>query len=74
MDGIDLARYGKSIKYMRAVKGLSQSALSRASGVSCQTIKKQELGQVTPTLDSAYRISRALEVSIDFLICGGGVI
>lgn len=45
--------------------GMSQAALAKAIGVTRQTVIAIEQGRYSPSLESAFRISRVFEVGIE---------
>jgi transcriptional regulator with XRE-family HTH domain len=61
---------GEKIRFYRQAKGLSQDQLSKASGVSYNTIVKLERKSVpaNPTIDTLWKIARILGISIGELI------
>ena len=59
----------KTLRKLRAAKGLSQEKLARMADVANNTIIKIEAGKnQNPTLDTLKKISKVLDVSIDDLI------
>lgn len=59
-----------SLKSLREVNKLTQKELSEKVGLSRKTIVRYENGQTIPNIVEAYKLSDALEVSIDDLVCG----
>ena len=60
---------GKNIKKLRSKKGISQDKLSKLADISHNTIIKIESGAIqSPTMDTAYKIAKALGVSLDNLM------
>lgn len=54
------------IRELREAKGgMSQAALAEAIGVTRQTIIAIELGKYSPSLESAFRISRVFDLGIE---------
>jgi transcriptional regulator with XRE-family HTH domain len=53
---------------MRTTRGLSLERLSRASGVSRAMLGQIELGQSTPTINTIWKIARALNCQFSALI------
>ena len=45
--------------------GMSQAALAKAIGVTRQTVIAIEKGHYSPSLESAFRISRVFEVKLE---------
>ena len=58
---------GGRFQELRLKKGLSQSQLARAAGVPVSTLKNWEQGRREPLLSAAYRLAKALGVSLDEL-------
>lgn len=59
---------GATIKRLRLEKGLTQEQLATIAQLSQPTLSQYESGRVTPSLQAAKRIARALGVSLDSLI------
>ena len=55
------------IRALRKALGLSQEELAKACGVSRQTINAIENNKYDPTLALAFRLSEALETTVDAL-------
>ena len=60
----------RSIGELRIKKGLSQSQLAEMLHVSASTIGMYEQGRRTPSIDMLVELSRAFDVSLDYLITG----
>jgi len=59
----------KNIKKLRKQRGLSQDKLSKLADISHNTIIKIESGAIqSPTMDTAQKIAKALDVSLDDLM------
>ena len=59
----------KNIKKLRNQRGLSQDKLSKLADISHNTIIKIESGAIqSPTMDTAQKIAKALDVKVDDLI------
>jgi len=59
----------KNIKKLRNQRGLSQDKLSKLADISHNTIIKIESGAIkSPTMNTAYKIAKALGVSLDDLM------
>lgn len=52
----------------RAARGYTQEQLAQAIGTTQQTIQRWESGQVTPRVDSVEDISRALGITMSFIM------
>lgn len=61
---------GQNIKVYRAQRGASQTDLGNAIGVSTAQVYKYESGKSHITLERAYRIARALDVTLKDLLTG----
>jgi transcriptional regulator with XRE-family HTH domain len=59
----------KNIKRLRKQRGLSQDKLSKLADISHNRIIKIESGAIqSPTMDTAQKIAKALDVSLDDLM------
>lgn len=56
---------GKNLKKIRIQKGLTQETISLESGISRSHIAMIEIGKRDITVSALFKISRALNVSID---------
>lgn len=52
---------------MRLKRGLTQKQLADAVGLKFQTISKLEAGKEKPTYETSIRLTKALDVSYDYL-------
>lgn len=59
---------GTKIKELRKEKGLSQADLGKLADVHEKLLSKYEHERIVPTADTLKKISRALQVSADYLI------
>jgi len=65
----ELSPIAKNIKRLRKKLGISQDKLSKLADVSHNTIIKIESGGIqNPTIKTAQKIAKALEVSLDELM------
>ncbi|MCB0278713.1 MAG: helix-turn-helix transcriptional regulator [Calditrichaeota bacterium] len=64
---------GQAIKKHREEKGLSQSELSKLSGVERTTIVKLEKGNHSPSLKTIHRLAKALGIMLNQLILEAGI-
>ncbi|HHX70776.1 MAG TPA: Dam family site-specific DNA-(adenine-N6)-methyltransferase [Gallicola sp.] len=62
-----LTEFGVRLKDVRQSQGISQSKLSMMSGISRGQISRIENGQINPTLDTIFKLSDALELSLSKL-------
>lgn len=69
-NGVDYAAMGLRIRSRRKAMGWTQAQLARRTGLSCAFIGQLERAGKIPSLESIYRISRELELSLDALILG----
>ncbi|MDX5359897.1 MAG: response regulator [Alphaproteobacteria bacterium] len=61
---------GTKIKMIRKRKGISQTALARAVGITFQQVQKYERGDNRVSISRLYDISKALDVSLAVLVSG----
>lgn len=61
---------GNRISEFRKSNGLSQESLAERVGVARQTISKWELGETSPDLKQAKKLSEIFDVNLDELVCG----
>jgi transcriptional regulator with XRE-family HTH domain len=62
--------FAEVLKQLRADAGLTQAALSAASGVSLGIIREYEQGRKEPSLRTAAKLAHALDVSVAVLARG----
>ena len=65
---LDPVIVGESIAYFRKKKGLSQEVLSGLSDIGRTHLSAIERGERKPTLETLYRISSALNVSMSEIV------
>lgn len=53
------------VRALREARGMSQSALGDAIGVTRQTVIAIEQGRYSPSLESAFRIARLFGVGVE---------
>src|SRR5262245_32568467 len=58
---------GNRLKRLREAAGLSQPKLAKAACVPVGTLRNWEQDQRVPRLDTAFRVAKALGVSLDLL-------
>lgn len=61
-------KLGQKITTLRKAKGLSQSDVAKAVGVSRDAISKYERGDIVPSVENAKRMADFLGVSLDYLM------
>lgn len=74
LEGLSDDRFGALLRRLREQRGLSQSALARAVGVSASTVNMLEAGQRRPGRETALGLARALDldpVETDDLLVAG---
>jgi putative transcriptional regulator len=54
-----------TVRALREQRGMSQAALGEAIGVTRQTVIAIEQGRYSPSLESAFRISRLFGVGVE---------
>ncbi len=59
---------GDKVKELRKKEGLSRDALAKVVGTSGAVIGRYERGEITPSVEIANKIAKALGVSLDFLV------
>ena len=67
---MDNQHIGSRIRSIREKKKITQIALSEMVGISDRELSNIEIGKVNPRFHTVYAISRALEVSLDYLSSG----
>jgi transcriptional regulator with XRE-family HTH domain len=61
---------GRRIRHIRDAHGLSQSAFAERAGVSASALGNWELGMSRPSVVSAQFITRAYDLTLDYLFLG----
>lgn len=64
---IDYKALGERIRISRKKKGLSQEKLSEFCGISTAHIGHIERGTRIPSLETLFKISKELDISMDYL-------
>ncbi len=67
---MDYEVVGKRISESRNSQGMTQEELSELTGISIPHISNIENGKTKIKVDTLVKISNALHVSTDFLLCG----
>ena len=65
---IDKGKLGDAISNKRKKLGITQDELSIKAGLSRSYIADTEAGRYTPSLNSLYRIAKALKSDLNFLL------
>lgn len=60
--------YGEALKYQREVNGLSQSELSRKTGIKQENISRWEQSKVIPSMDFCVQLADFYNISLDELV------
>lgn len=60
---------GRRIRRARLERGMTQSELAQAARVGANYIPRLERGELVPSVEAAFRIARALGLSLDEM-CG----
>lgn len=65
---LDLPKFPERLRTLRTERGYSQSQLANLTGTVGSYVSKLESGRQTPSLAVALRISRALGVTVEYLL------
>lgn len=65
---------GSTITRLRKEKGLSREDLGTGAGTSGAVIGRYERNEITPSVEIANKIAKALDVSLDYLVGNNSVI
>jgi transcriptional regulator with XRE-family HTH domain len=57
-------KFGASIREIRRDSGLTQEALAKRCALSVDAIRKIEWGSVSPSLDTLWKLSRGLNITL----------
>lgn len=68
--GINYKKMGEKIRKARIRRHMTQEKLAELCLLSCAHIGHIERGTRIPSLETVFRISQALEVSVDHLLSG----
>ena len=68
---VDSQAFGRLLHAARIQKGMTLNALSKAAGVSLNTIWRIEAGKRFPSFSLAVRLAAVLQVDVNSLIPGG---
>lgn len=60
--------FGQKVAFCRKEKKMSQAQLGKLSGINGDIIGKYERDEMKPSIDTAKKLSDALEVSLDYLV------
>lgn len=62
-----LTTFGDRIKYLREKQNIPQSKLAQTTGIVREQISRIENGQINPTLETVFRLSEALNITMSEL-------
>ncbi len=65
-----LWQLGKRIAFLRKQRGLTQLALSIESGLALSFVSDLERGKRNPSIETLWKIAKALDVSLEELLRG----
>lgn len=65
-----MKQFGRRLRKLRTDKGLSQADLARLAKTHPMQVGKYERGESFPAVETLVALSRALEVSVDYLLTG----
>ena len=65
---LDSVKVGKTIAYFRQQKGLSQEVLSGLADIGRSHLSAIERGERKPTLETLYKICKALDIKMSTVI------
>lgn len=65
-----LWQLGKRIAFLRKQRGLTQLALSIESGLALSFISDLERGKRNPSIETLWKIAKALDVTLEELLKG----
>ncbi len=60
--------YGEALKYQREINNLSQSQLSKQTGIKQENISRWEKGAVLPNIDFCVQLADFYGITLDELI------
>src|SRR3989338_2943539 len=63
-----IKRIGKTIQSLRNQKGIKQIELATLIGIEDSALSRIESGRTNPTIKTLFKISVALETSVEFLL------
>ena len=64
----DMKIIGENIRRLRKTRGMTQSQLAVALGISVATLSSYECGKTTPSMDSILQMSRYFKTSVDEIL------
>lgn len=65
-----LLRFGRYLRQLRNLRGMTQEALAERCGLSCDAVRRIEAGRCTPSLDTLNKLAGGLEMSLSTLFTG----
>ena len=67
---INAKEIGQRIKALRKGKGLTREGFAESVGLTVSAVRKIEIGDRVPSIDTFVLLSGFFEVSLDFLVLG----
>lgn len=64
-------QFGERVRKERLRRGLTQSQLADLASLGANYVPRLERGEMTPSIEAAFRLARVLGVSVDVLCVGG---
>ena len=64
---IDRKTFGRHIKSLRKVRGMTQEGLAECSGLSADTIRRLEHGAFSPSLETLQKLCTGFELALSTL-------
>lgn len=65
-------KFGKRLRAARRKAGLTQKELAKAAGTYQEEISRWENGYKLPGVYTLYKMAKAMNVSVGWLVAGGG--
>lgn len=67
---MDYVKLGKQLRRARHMRDLTQEELAERAGISTSFVGHIERGTRVPSLETVWRMCRAMNISIDYLMDG----
>lgn len=65
---MEQAEFSKRLRSLREAAGISRCTLSELCGLSSDSIRRYEIGEIVPSIQSMVAIADYFGVTVDFLI------
>lgn len=65
---MDLQAFGQRIRNMRKKRNLKVAQIAEALHVTRNTVYKWEEGESLPSIETAFKLAKLLNVSVDYLL------